>query len=174
MRNLKKLEEKSLSIWSLRCNRGRYFALIFFSVIMTGCSSAVRYASAPPKIPIVVNSKVFNPAEYADAEVLESVLGKASFYAEQFHGKLTANGEVFDMYKVSAAHPKYPLETIVRVINVKNQKSVILRINDRMPDFKGRIIDLSYQTAVELEMLKDGVADVKIEVLEWGKGKTVK
>ncbi|MBV6511921.1 MAG: septal ring lytic transglycosylase RlpA family protein [Ignavibacteriales bacterium] len=148
--------------------------LLVLALFITGCSSAVRYStsSVPPKNP--APEVAFNPADYADAEVLEEVSGKASFYADKFHGKLTANGEVFDMYKISAAHPKYPLETIIRVTNLKNRKSVILRINDRMPDFKGRIIDLSYQTAVELEMLKEGVADVKIEVLEWGKGKTVK
>ncbi|MCC6549051.1 MAG: septal ring lytic transglycosylase RlpA family protein [Ignavibacteriaceae bacterium] len=165
---------KSLCNWSLLSGQKLSLITVIFGILWTGCASSVRYSSTPPKKQTPVLPKNFNPTQYVDAEVLESVTGKASYYADQFHGKITANGEVFDMYKVSAAHPKYPLETIIRVINLKNQKSVILRINDRMPDFKGRIIDLSYQTAVELDMLKEGVADVTIEVLEWGKGKTVK
>lgn len=174
MRNLKKLEVKSLYYWSPGSRQKLPLILLILSVFWVGCASSVRYTSTPSKSQPPVTTKNFNPLDYADSEVLETASGKASYYADKFHGKLTANGEVFDMYKISAAHPKYPLETIIRVINLKNQKSVILRINDRMPDFKGRIIDLSYQTAIELDMLRDGVADVKIEVLEWGKGKTVK
>ena len=97
--------------------------------------------------------------------------GVSSFYAEDFHGKLTANGEVYDMYGLTAAHKTLPLNTIVRVTNISNDKSLILRINDRGPYVKGRILDCSYGAAKKLGFVNDGTADVKIEVIEWGDDK---
>lgn len=96
--------------------------------------------------------------------------GKSSFYGKDFHGKLTANGEIFDMYGLTAAHKTLPLNTIVRVTNLENGKSLILRINDRGPYVKGRILDCSYGAAKKLGFEVQGVADVKIEVIEWGDG----
>ena len=100
--------------------------------------------------------------------------GVSSFYAEDFHGKLTANGEVYDMYGLTAAHKTLPLNTIVRVTNLENNKSLILRINDRGPYVKGRILDCSYGAAKKLEFVNEGTAKVKIEVIEWGDGKYMK
>ena len=94
--------------------------------------------------------------------------GVSSFYAEDFHGKLTANGEVYDMYGLTAAHKTLPLNTICRVTNMKNNKSLILRINDRGPYIKGRILDCSYGAAKKLGFVNDGTTEVKIEVMEWG------
>ena len=72
------------------------------------------------------------------------------------------------MYDLTAAHKTYPFDTIVKVTNLSNGKSVKLRINDRMPDYNPRIIDISYKAAIELDMLVSGIADVKLEVLKWG------
>ena len=97
--------------------------------------------------------------------------GISSFYAEDFHGKLTANGEIYDMYGVTAAHKTLPLNTVCRVTNVENKKSLILRINDRGPYIKGRILDCSYGAAKKLDFINQGTTKVKIEVIEWGDGK---
>jgi len=100
--------------------------------------------------------------------------GVSSFYAEDFHGKLTANGEVYDMYGLTAAHKTLPLNTIIRVTNLVNNKSLILRVNDRGPYVKGRILDCSYGAAKKLEFVNDGTVEVKIEVIEWGDNKYMK
>ena len=104
----------------------------------------------------------------------KTMKGISSFYAEDFHGKLTANGEVYDMYGLTAAHKTLPLNTIVRVTNISNNKSLILRINDRGPYVKGRILDCSYGAAKKLGFVNDGTTDVKIEVIEWGDNKYMK
>jgi rare lipoprotein A len=75
------------------------------------------------------------------------------------------------MNSISAAHPFFPMGTLVRVTNLSNNKSVVLKINDRMPYRPDRIIDLSLGAARELGFVEDGLAEVKVEVLEWGKGK---
>lgn len=99
--------------------------------------------------------------------------GLASWYGEDFHGKLTANGEVYDMYKLSAAHKTLPLGTRVRVTNRKNGKSAVVRINDRGPFVRGRIIDLSYAGARALGMADDGVVPVRVEILKLGDNRYV-
>ena len=78
------------------------------------------------------------------------------------------------MYGLTAAHKTLPLNTIVRVTNLENNKSLILRINDRGPYVKGRILDCSYGAAKKLEFVNEGTAKVKIEVIEWGDGKYMK
>ena len=98
------------------------------------------------------------------------MIGISSYYAEDFHGKLTANGEVYDMYGLTAAHKTLPLNTIVRVTNLDNEKSLILRINDRGPYVKGRILDCSYGAAKKLGFLENGTTQVRVEVIEWGDG----
>ena len=102
------------------------------------------------------------------------IKGVSSFYAEDFHGKLTANGEVYDMYGLTAAHKTMPLNTICRVTNLENNKSLILRINDRGPYIKGRILDCSYGAAKKLDFINQGTTNVKIEVIEWGDDKYMK
>jgi rare lipoprotein A len=90
-------------------------------------------------------------------------LGIASWYGHGFHGRRTANGEHFDMYAMTAAHRTLPLGAYVRVTSLATSKSVIVRINDRGPFARGRIIDLSYLAATELGMHRAGVAKVAIE-----------
>ena len=91
--------------------------------------------------------------------------GVASWYGKEFHGKLAANGEVFDMTAYTAAHRKLPLGSIVRVINLENGKSVQVRINDRGPYVTGRMLDLSHAAARELGMVEAGTTVVQIEVV---------
>ncbi len=91
--------------------------------------------------------------------------GEASWYGPGFNGKKTASGEIFNMNKLTAAHRKLPFGTIVKVTNLKNNKSVVVKVNDRGPFKKGRIIDLSEKAAEQIGLIKDGVAPVKIEIL---------
>ena len=100
--------------------------------------------------------------------------GISSYYGEDFHGKLTANGEVYDMYGLTAAHKTLPLNTIVRVTNLENNKSLILRINDRGPFVKGRILDCSYGAALKLGFIGNGTTNVLVEVIEHGDDKYMK
>lgn len=95
--------------------------------------------------------------------------GKASWYGQKFQGHRTSNGEVYDMYSMTAAHKTLPLPSFVKVTNTDNGKSVIVRVNDRGPFHPGRIIDLSYAAAYKLDVLKTGTANVKIEALTFTK-----
>lgn len=92
-------------------------------------------------------------------------VGIASWYGPGFHGSRTASGEIYNMYKLTAAHKTLPLGTYVKVINLENGRSVVVKVNDRGPFVPGRIIDLSYAAAKKLGMLKKGTAKVKIIAL---------
>ncbi len=92
--------------------------------------------------------------------------GKASYYDDSFAGKRTASGEIYNPKKLTAAHRTLPFGTRVRVINLFNDKSVIVRINDRGPFIKSRIIDLSRAAAERLDMIENGVVEVFIEVIQ--------
>lgn len=92
--------------------------------------------------------------------------GDACWYGKEFHGRRTAGGEIFDMYKLTAAHLNLPFGTYVKVTNLKNGKSVVVKINDRGPFVKGRIIDVSYAAAKKLDMINDGVVPAVIEVVK--------
>lgn len=91
--------------------------------------------------------------------------GYASWYGRKFHGRKTSNGEVYDMYKMTAAHKTLPIPSYVRVTNLENKKQAVVRVNDRGPFHKGRIIDLSYAAAWKLGILKKGTALVEVEVV---------
>jgi len=95
-------------------------------------------------------------------------IGYASYYGAGFHGRKTASGEIYNMHKLTAAHRTLPLGSRVRVINLDNGRRVEVRINDRGPYVRGRIIDLSPQAAMKLGMLKKGVARVRLEVFDKG------
>jgi len=97
--------------------------------------------------------------------------GIASYYGMAYHGRQTANGEIFDMYALTAAHNTLPFGTKIRVTNLNNKKRVTVRINDRGPFVKGRILDLSYGAARKLDMIESGTAPVRIEVIDFGEGR---
>lgn len=91
--------------------------------------------------------------------------GIASWYGKDFHGRLTANGEVYDMYALSAAHPTLPLPSLVEVTNTRNGRRIIVRVNDRGPFKRGRIIDLSYRSAELLGLVRSGTGEVHVRYL---------
>ena len=93
-------------------------------------------------------------------------IGMSSFYGKELHGRKTANGEIFNMYKLTAAHRVLPLGTIVRVTHLDNGRWVDVKVNDRGPFIEGRILDLSFAAALELEMVKAGTAKVMIEIIK--------
>jgi rare lipoprotein A len=155
----------------------KYFSSVTFSLlplmasfIFISCTSSVRYTTKENSENKSNNNKTYINLEetYRDYKELESNIEIASYYSDDFHGKKTANGEIYNMYDYTAAHISYPFNTIVRVTNLSNDKEAILRINDRKPDTNGRAIDLSLKAAHELRMISSGITKVKVEVLEWG------
>ena len=99
------------------------------------------------------------------AKIGDDFDGIASWYGPDFHSKKTSNGEIYDMYDMTAAHKTLPMNTVVKVENLENGKTIIVRINDRGPFVKGRIIDLSNKAAHEIDMVRRGTAKVKVSVL---------
>lgn len=119
--------------------------------------------------PYVINGVTYHVLE-SEAGYTET--GMASWYGRKFHGHLTSNGEVYDMFQLSAAHTRLPIPSYVRVTNLDNGKSLVARVNDRGPFHPGRIVDLSYAGAVMLDYADKGTARVRVEALvpESGQG----
>ena len=146
---------------------------------LTSCAKDRHYVTAPthPAKKLIIlpaktkksapRSYVVNGEKYYPLPDSEGFVqtGKASWYGRKFHGKPTASGDIFDMNKKSAAHKTLPLGTYVKVLNLSNKRQTIVRINDRGPFVKGRLIDLSYAAAKEIGLIGPGVADVKIVAL---------
>jgi rare lipoprotein A len=126
-------------------------AILPLLILQVGCSSLDRQGSA---------------VSLYDSKPISIELGKASYYGGRWIGRLTANGEHYRASDCTAAHKKLPFNSIVRVTNLKNGKSVIVRINNRGPFAKGRILDLSVVAARKIEMIGDGIVKVKAEVLK--------
>lgn len=101
------------------------------------------------------------------------VRGNASWYGQKFHGHTTSNGEIYDMYQMTAAHKSLPLPSFVRVTNLDNNRQVIVRVNDRGPFHDERVIDLSYAAAYRLGMLQQGTARVEVEAITPGSSTAV-
>ena len=112
--------------------------------------------------PYKIAGKWYHPSLARVGDVLNGI---ASWYGPNFHARKTSNGEVYNMYALTAAHKTLPMNTIVKVINLENNKSVIVRVNDRGPFVKGRIIDLSNKAAYKVDMVKKGTARVKVIIL---------
>src|SRR5947209_4381642 len=110
--------------------------------------------------PYVVGGRTYYPSERTYAAV-----GLASYYGRAFHGRRTANGEVFDRESISAAHPTMPLPSYARVTNLRNRSSIIVRVNDRGPYHPGRIMDVSQRVAEALDFKQSGTAKVKVEYI---------
>lgn len=119
---------------------------------------------------LIYSSTVFTqPDCFAKASIdIHAQKGIASWYGKRFHGRKTAAGERYNMYELTAAHRYLPLGSIVKVRNLTNNRQVTVRINDRGPYIRGRIIDLSLAAACELRMVRQGIATVKLEVLSLG------
>jgi rare lipoprotein A len=133
--------------------------LCLISLTLAYCAPSSRFAALP-------SVKSSDKIEYVQEG--DIFVGEASYYAEKFHGRKTANGEIFDMYIKSAAHKTLPFDTILEVTNLENRKSVIVRVNDRGPFVQGRILDLSFAAAKEIDMIASGVARVRIKILKTG------
>ena len=127
--------------------------------VFTGCGAAV------PR---------FTPHQTASegnvAVSVSQLEGIASYYADEFHGRQTSNGEIYDMHALTAAHRTLPFNTRVRVVNLENGKSVVVRVNDRGPFKDNRVIDLSLQAAKQIGLIAKGTAPVRIEVLDSSTG----
>jgi rare lipoprotein A len=140
------------------CRRTRALLLL----VVLGLPACASRSNSPAAVPAA------NPQR-----ILEAREGLASYYGPGFQGKLTASGVRFDMHEMVAAHPHYPFGTIVRVINLRNRRSVRVRILDRGPApgprAQGVVIDLSYAAARALRFIDDGRTRVRIEVLRWGR-----
>ncbi len=128
--------------------------LLLVIVVAVGCAKTVPPSSTIREVP-----------GQPRAGVVAVFEGKASWYGREQHGHLTANGEHFDMYALTAAHRTLRMNTRVRVINLRNGHIAVVRINDRGPYSHGRIIDVSYAAAKLLDMLTAGVVPVRVEVL---------
>lgn len=126
-------------------------------LLLPACSRSPQPALAPALAPA---------AALARGEVFQS--GTASWYGADFHGRTTADGEVYDMHKLTAAHPDLPFHTLVEVENLENGRRVLVRINDRGPFLKGRVIDLSLEAARRLDIVDRGTAAVSLRVVRRG------
>lgn len=133
-----------------------------------GCSGPISWkvALVLVLIAILIGAFVSSCAKKTVMRPKHSSEGHASWYGPGFHGRTTANGERYNQYAMTAAHKKLPFNTKVRVTNLNNNKTVIVRINDRGPFIRGRIIDLSKKAAKEIAMLGSGTAPVRVETLE--------
>lgn len=133
--------------------------LIFFGFILflSSCGTTARVKKGADPVPV-------NRENIKAGKVLET--GVASWYGPKFHGNLTANGERYDMYGLTAAHRTLPFNTVLRVENQDNGKSVIVRVNDRGPFAKNRIIDLSKKAAQEIDMIGTGTAPVRLVLMK--------
>jgi len=124
----------------------------------------------PTMKPYVVRGIRYHPTMVKVGDVFE---GRASWYGPDFHGKLTSNGESYNMWGMTAAHKTFPMNTIVKVTNLRNNLSTIVRINDRGPFVATRIIDLSKAAASKVNMIGHGTALVRLEIIGF-KGKNTK
>ena len=113
--------------------------------------------------PYVIKGMTYYPLESVSGDYTET--GVASWYGGDFHGKKTANGEIFNMHEMTAAHKTLPLPTFIQVKNLENGKETVVRVNDRGPFSKGRVLDLSFAAAEALGMIDTGTARVKFTVL---------
>ena len=170
----------------MRLNQAPLGLLVFIYVMLSSCGGSSVRDSAPSgsvSIPDLPGDAVPRPeprSRYGNGPVYE-VLGKrykvmpsgsgyeergvASWYGKKFHGRLTSNRETYNMYSMTAAHKTLPLPTYVQVRNLRNNKSIVVRVNDRGPFVHNRIIDLSYAAALKLDMVGDGTSLVEVTAI---------
>lgn len=110
--------------------------------------------------------KITNKTYYRKAPVVDSAVGVASFYADKFNGRKTANGELFSQQLMTCAHNTLPFGTKINVTNLSNQQSVVVRVNDRLHRNNSRLVDLSTAAAKQLGLKSAGIIRVKVEVIQ--------
>jgi rare lipoprotein A len=134
------------------------------ALVSVGCAKKSVARNTPPPPP-PSSSPSGQPAPGV-VPTISDLYGYASWYGYPYHGRKTASGEVYDMYQLTAAHKTLPLGTVVRVSNQDNGREVEVRINDRGPFVDGRVIDLSYAAAKQIQMIGPGIALVKLSILD--------
>ncbi len=162
-------------------NRLTPFVTCLILLLLWNCSPSPRYTTSRPvpgssrgvspgkegpsprSKPYEIGGKKYKPTDRPP--IGEKIRGRASYYADDFHGKKTSNGETFDMHGLTAAHKTWPFNTWIEVKNLENGRTVVVRINDRGPFIDDRIIDLSYGAAKEIRMIESGVIPVEITIL---------
>ena len=144
------------------------FAFVLFVFLIYGCASSTPRSQPPPSgkpgypKPYKVLGKWYQPLPHSEGFRQRGI---ASWYGRDFHGKKTSNGEIYNMYAMTAAHKTLPLGTYVEVHNRENSRSIVVRINDRGPFVRGRIIDLSYTAAKDIGIVGPGTARVEVVAL---------
>lgn len=134
--------------------------ILFVGLFLVGCGAqgAITSSSA-------IQAEDAKPDRSIKGDELKGI---ATWYGKRFQGRKTANGERFDVKKLTAAHKTFPFGTIVRVVRDDTRQSVVVRINDRGPFSKGRVIDLSEAAASEIDLIQRGTTPVHLEILRWG------
>ena len=166
-------------------------AVVATALLLGGCAEVSLLSHGAKRLNSSYNSPATTTASIGDIDRGEAKLGNpyqvygiwyypkadpgydetgiASWYGRRFHGKPTASGEPYDMYAMTAAHRTLPLPSYVRVTNLSNRRSVIVRVNDRGPFMKNRLIDLSWTAAKKLDFIEDGHARVLVELVQIGR-----
>lgn len=163
-------------------------SLQFWSLVTISCVAVAGMLITIPTRNVQANALLSKPATPPPPQLVKSptpefvedllaerrmpanlLRGVASWYGSAFHGRQTASGETYDMYSMTACHPTLPFGTRVRVVNTRNHRSVVVRITDRGLLYEGRVLDLSYAAAEKLDMVKSGLAPVKIQILALGR-----
>ncbi len=142
------------------------FVLISLYMLLGGCASRSYIAQSNVAKSYQINGKTYHTMKTVN--VGHEQKGVASWYGPGFHGKKTASGEKYDMFDYTAAHSSLPLDTVVRVKNLKTDKEVVLRINDRGPFVGDRVLDVSLTAARELGMIGPGTAPINLKVIKPG------
>jgi rare lipoprotein A len=148
------------------------FVVVMFSTRSVQADALISQpaVSVPPSVPAVPKAvPALTPRRTIAAQRAAMLRGIATWYGTVFNGRKTANGEIYDMYAMTACHPTLPFGSLVRVVNLNNKRSVVVRITDRGYLSEGRIIDLSYAAADKLAMTEAGLAPVVLEVLSRGR-----
>lgn len=154
-----------------------FLPLLCLLVILSGCSKNIPYnhkkssGGITGKIlatqrPYVIGGRTYYPIPSSQGYIEKGI---ASWYGKKFHGRKTANGETYNMYGHTAAHKTLPMNTMLLVKNLSNGKSTVVRINDRGPFIRNRIIDLTHTAATELDIIRNGTA--KVEIVAMGEEK---
>jgi rare lipoprotein A len=133
-----------------------------FALLFSACAKKPARTSVPSGVPVATPAAT--PATSVRPGHTET--GIASWYGNPYHGRRTASGEIYDMEQLTAAHPTLPFQTFIEVTNLDNGKRVTVRITDRGPFAKGRILDLSHAAARAIEMLGPGTARVRLKVVK--------
>lgn len=159
-----------------------YLVCVTLTILFTGCASKEYTHTSPSEFqgegsgkindsanmhratmrPYTIDGKTYQPTMVS---VGDTFSGVASWYGKDFHGKKTSNGEIYNMHDMTAAHKTFPMNTMLKVTNFKNNKSVVVRVNDRGPFVGTRVIDLSYLAATRLDLVANGTGPVGLEVI---------